>query len=111
MDKAIVEAGIAVVVCVYVIQKLFELIKYLFSKKEVRATEQHCGFQKVECTAESKAVNDIRVKQTNDQHEKMIELMTTATTTLALMNETTNSTNAKSARIEKDVNFIKQQMT
>jgi len=111
MDKAIVEAGIAVVVCVYVIQKLFELIKYLFSKKEVRAAEDHCKFKKVECNAESKGVHDIRVKQANEQHEKMIELITTMTTTLALMNETAQSTNGKSARIEKDVNFIRQQMT
>jgi len=110
MDKAIIEAGIAVVVCVYVIQKLFELIKYLSNKKDGRAAD-HCKFQKVECTAESRDVNEIRVKQTNEQHEKMIELCTTMTTTLALMNETAQSTHGKSARIEEHVNFIRQQMT
>lgn len=111
MDKAIVEAGIAVVVCVYVIQKLFELIKYLFSKKEGQKEKENCKFKNVECNAESKDVNDIRAKQTDDQHEKMIELMTTMTTNIALMNETAHSTNGKSARIEKEINFIKQQMT
>jgi len=111
MEKTMIETGVAVAVCLYVIQKLFELIKYFFNKKEGQEAKDHCKFQKVECTAESKAVNDIRVKQTNEQHEKMIETLTTMGTTLALMNETAQSTNGKSARIEKDVNFIRQQMT
>jgi len=107
MDKTMIEAGVAVAVCLYVIQKMFELIKYLFNKKEVNNKEVVKNF---ECHAEGKEVTQIKMTQMNEQHEKMIENLTGINTSLTLMNDTMKSTNGKAARIEKQVDSIRQSL-
>lgn len=103
------KAGI-VLILYFIVKELFSLVKTLISKKPV-PDKSPCNFQTFECEAESKDITKLRMDQSNEQHEKMIEIMNTMTITMALMNETIHSTNGKAARVEENVNFIKQQMS
>jgi len=113
------DVGITAFILYWIIKELISLIKYMFNKKNDDG-HNTCGFQPVQCqaedavegicTAESRDVTKLRMDQNNEQHEKMIGLMTTMNTSLTLMNETVQSTNGKAARTEKTVDYIRQQI-
>jgi len=95
------EIGVIAIVLLFVIKELIGLIKWLMSKKDDQKKPEQ---PVMVCNAESKDVLDMKLKR----HEKMIETLETMKTTLTIMNESVQSTNAKAARVEEKVILIHQ---